>query len=183
MRPHRQQPTRLPHPWDSPGKSTGGGAIAFSVCQCYSLRLSYPLLPPLCPQVPSLYLHLYYCPANIKKFISTIILDSLSIYMLIWFLFVCFYMIFCFFWLILYDRFWVRPHHLCSISREQPSWMAWLYSWALTGASTLHRMPCVFYHLIFLTTCWSWNKVKMCSCLHTLTSFFFFPHTLTSKGI
>ena len=25
MRPHRQQPTRLPHPWDSPGKSTGVG--------------------------------------------------------------------------------------------------------------------------------------------------------------
>ena len=23
--PHRQQPTRLPHPWDSPGKSTGMG--------------------------------------------------------------------------------------------------------------------------------------------------------------
>ena len=21
--PHRQQPTRLPHPWDSPGKNTG----------------------------------------------------------------------------------------------------------------------------------------------------------------
>ena len=23
MRPHRWQPTRLPHPWDSPGKNTG----------------------------------------------------------------------------------------------------------------------------------------------------------------
>ena len=23
VRPHRQQPTRLPHPWDSPGKTTG----------------------------------------------------------------------------------------------------------------------------------------------------------------
>ena len=30
--PHRQQPTRLPHPWDSPGKNTGVG------CHC--------LLPP-----------------------------------------------------------------------------------------------------------------------------------------
>ena len=28
MRPHRWQPTRLPHPWDSPGKSTGMG------CHC-----------------------------------------------------------------------------------------------------------------------------------------------------
>ena len=25
MRPHRQQPTRLPHPWDSPGKNAGVG--------------------------------------------------------------------------------------------------------------------------------------------------------------
>ena len=25
MRPHRQQPTRLPSPWDSPGKNTGVG--------------------------------------------------------------------------------------------------------------------------------------------------------------
>ena len=25
LRPHRQQPTRLPHPWDSPGKNTGVG--------------------------------------------------------------------------------------------------------------------------------------------------------------
>ena len=25
VRPHRQQPTRLPHPWDSPSKNTGAG--------------------------------------------------------------------------------------------------------------------------------------------------------------
>ena len=25
MRPHRRQPNRLPHPWDSPGKNTGVG--------------------------------------------------------------------------------------------------------------------------------------------------------------
>ena len=25
MEPHRRQPTRLPHPWDSPGKNTGVG--------------------------------------------------------------------------------------------------------------------------------------------------------------
>ena len=30
VRPHGLQPTRLPRPWDSPGKSTGVGAIAFS---------------------------------------------------------------------------------------------------------------------------------------------------------
>ena len=30
MRPHRQQPTWLPRPWDSPGKNTGVG------CHCFS---------------------------------------------------------------------------------------------------------------------------------------------------
>ena len=28
VRPHRQQPTRLPHPWDSPSKNSGVG------CHC-----------------------------------------------------------------------------------------------------------------------------------------------------
>ena len=40
------------------------------VCQCCSLNLSHPLLPPLCSQVCSLLLRLYSYPAN--KFISTI---------------------------------------------------------------------------------------------------------------
>ena len=43
--------------------------------QCYFLNLSHALLPPLCPQICSLYLHLYSCPAN--RFISTIFLDSM----------------------------------------------------------------------------------------------------------
>ena len=30
VRPHRWQPTRLPRPWDSPGKNTGVGCISFS---------------------------------------------------------------------------------------------------------------------------------------------------------
>ena len=30
MRPHRRQPTRLPHPWDSPGKNLEWVAISFS---------------------------------------------------------------------------------------------------------------------------------------------------------
>ena len=38
-RPHRRQPTRLPHPWESPGKSTGVG------CQCL---LQVPFFPHLC---------------------------------------------------------------------------------------------------------------------------------------
>ena len=32
LRPHRRQPTRLPHPWDSPGKSTGVGCHFLFQC-------------------------------------------------------------------------------------------------------------------------------------------------------
>ena len=32
MRPHRQQPTRLPRPWDSPGKNTGVGCHVLLQC-------------------------------------------------------------------------------------------------------------------------------------------------------
>ena len=32
MRSHRRQPTRLPHPWDSPGKNTGVGCHFFLQC-------------------------------------------------------------------------------------------------------------------------------------------------------
>ena len=32
VRPHRWQPTRLPHPWDSPGKNTGVGCPCLLQC-------------------------------------------------------------------------------------------------------------------------------------------------------
>ena len=32
VRPHRQQPTRLPHPWDSPDKNTGVGCHFLLQC-------------------------------------------------------------------------------------------------------------------------------------------------------
>ena len=32
VRPHRRQPTRLLHPWDSPGKSTGVGCHCLLQC-------------------------------------------------------------------------------------------------------------------------------------------------------
>ena len=32
VRPHRWQPTRLPHPWDSPGKNTGVGCHFLIQC-------------------------------------------------------------------------------------------------------------------------------------------------------
>ena len=33
VRPHRQQPTRLPRPWDSPGKNTGVGCHCLLQCR------------------------------------------------------------------------------------------------------------------------------------------------------
>ena len=44
-----------------------------------TFSMSYPLLPPLCPQLCSLYLHLHSFPAN--RFIDLIFLDVLYIYM------------------------------------------------------------------------------------------------------
>ena len=32
VRPHRRQPTRLPHPWDPPGKDTGVGCHFLLQC-------------------------------------------------------------------------------------------------------------------------------------------------------
>src|SRR5574341_946754 len=32
VRPHRRQPTRLPYPWDSPGKNTGVGCHFLLQC-------------------------------------------------------------------------------------------------------------------------------------------------------
>ena len=32
LRPHRRQPTRLPRPWDSPGKNTGVGCHCLLPC-------------------------------------------------------------------------------------------------------------------------------------------------------
>ena len=53
----------------------------------YCCLLSHPLLPTLGPQICSLCLCLHCCPAN--RFISTIFLDS--VYMYIWYLFFSFW--------------------------------------------------------------------------------------------
>ena len=48
VRPHRRRPTRLPHPWDSPGKNTGEGC--HFLLQCVKVKSesevtqSYPTL-------------------------------------------------------------------------------------------------------------------------------------------
>ena len=57
--PHGLQPTRLLHPWDSPGKSTGVGYhcllhLSVSLCLCLSLCLSLSLSLSL-----SIYIYIY----------------------------------------------------------------------------------------------------------------------------
>ena len=39
VRPHRQQPTRLPSPWDSPGKNTGVGC--HFLLQCMKVKMKW----------------------------------------------------------------------------------------------------------------------------------------------
>ena len=40
VRPHRRQPTRLPRPWDSPGKNTGVGC--HFLLQCMKVKVKSP---------------------------------------------------------------------------------------------------------------------------------------------
>ena len=42
VRPHRRQPTRLPHPWDSPGKNTGVGC--HFLLQCMKVKVKVKAL-------------------------------------------------------------------------------------------------------------------------------------------
>ena len=46
VRPHRRQPTRLPRPWDSPGKNTGVGCNF--LLQCMKVK-SESEVAQLCP--------------------------------------------------------------------------------------------------------------------------------------
>ena len=46
MRPHRRQPTRLPHPWDSPGENTGVGC--HFLLQCMNVK-NESEVAQLCP--------------------------------------------------------------------------------------------------------------------------------------
>ena len=48
MRPHRRQPTRLPCPWDSPGKNTGAGC--HFLLQCMKVK-SESEVAQSCPTV------------------------------------------------------------------------------------------------------------------------------------
>ena len=44
MRPHRRQPTRLPRPWDSPGKNTGVGCHFLLQCMKVKVKVKSCLL-------------------------------------------------------------------------------------------------------------------------------------------
>ena len=46
VQPHRRQPTKLPHPWDSPGKNTGVGC--HFLLQCMKVK-SESEVARLCP--------------------------------------------------------------------------------------------------------------------------------------
>jgi len=43
VRPHRRQPTRIPHPWDSPGKNTGVGC--HFLLQCMKVKSESEVAP------------------------------------------------------------------------------------------------------------------------------------------
>ena len=54
VRPHRRQPTRLPRPWDSPGKNTGVGC--HFLLQCRKVKSERELLSRVwCSATPSAY--------------------------------------------------------------------------------------------------------------------------------
>ena len=48
LRPHRRQPTRLPRPWDSPGKNTGVGCH-FLIHQFYAIAAAAAKPLQSCP--------------------------------------------------------------------------------------------------------------------------------------
>ena len=45
VRPHRRQPTRLPHPWDYPGKNTGVGCHFLLQCMKVKVKVKLCLTP------------------------------------------------------------------------------------------------------------------------------------------
>ncbi|XP_060265746.1 obg-like ATPase 1 isoform X3 [Ovis aries] len=58
VRPHRWQPTRLPRPWDSPGKNTGVGCHLFSPMRESEVAQSCPILSdPMDCSLPGFSVH------------------------------------------------------------------------------------------------------------------------------
>ena len=61
VRPHRWQPTRLPHPWDSPGKNTGVGC--HFLLQCMKVK-SESELAQSCPTLATPWTAAYQAPPS-----------------------------------------------------------------------------------------------------------------------
>ena len=61
VRPHRQQPTRLPHPWDSPGKNTGVGC--HFLLQCMQVK-SESEVAQSCPTLVTPWTAAYQAPPS-----------------------------------------------------------------------------------------------------------------------
>ena len=57
LRPHRRQPTRLPHPWDSPGKNTGVGCHFFLQCMKVRSESEVALRNPMDCSLPGSSIH------------------------------------------------------------------------------------------------------------------------------
>ena len=62
VRPHRQQPTRLPHPWDSPGKNTGVGC--HFLLQCMKVK-GESEVAQLCPTLATPWTAAYQAPPSV----------------------------------------------------------------------------------------------------------------------
>ena len=71
-RPHGLQPTRLLCPWDFPGKSTGGGAIAFfliySIAQILYFLFVISMIERIILRSPTIIVWLSYVPFNFVMF-------------------------------------------------------------------------------------------------------------------
>ena len=61
VRPHRRQPTRLPRPWDSPGKNTGVGCHFF--LQCMKVK-SESEVTQSCPTLATPWTTVYQAPPS-----------------------------------------------------------------------------------------------------------------------
>ena len=59
--PHRRQPTRLPHPWDSPGKNTGVGC--HFLLQCIKVK-SESEVAQSCPTLATPWTAAYQAPLS-----------------------------------------------------------------------------------------------------------------------
>ena len=63
VRPHRRQPTRLLHPWDSPGKNTGVGC--HFLLQCIKVKSESEVAQP-CPTLNDPWTAAYQAPPSME---------------------------------------------------------------------------------------------------------------------